>query len=57
MLICSLLFSGKDDQNSKAFLGIQGNKSFYESELIRKVLQTLRGKDFTEALVLRVRRK
>ena len=26
------------------FGGIQGNKSFYESELLRKVLQTLRGK-------------
>ena len=34
---------------------IQGNQSFYESELLRKVLQTLRGKDFTEASVLRVR--
>ena len=37
------------------FGGNQGNKLFYESELLRKVLQTLRGKDFTEASVLRVR--
>ena len=38
----------------KLFGGIQGNKSFYESGLFRNVLQTLRGKDFTEASVLRV---
>ena len=37
------------------FVGTRGNKSFYGSELFRKVLQTLRGKDFTEASVLRVR--
>ena len=33
----------------------RGNKSFYGSELFRKVLQTLRGKYLTEASVLRGR--
>ena len=41
----------------KLFGGIQENKSFYESELLKKVVQTLRGKDFTEASVLRVRQE
>lgn len=31
----------------KIFVGTQGNKSFYRSELFRKILQTSRGKDFT----------
>ena len=39
----------------KFFGETQGNKSLYESELFRKILQTLEGKDLTEASILRVR--
>ena len=36
-------------------MGTEGNKSFYGSELFRKVFQTSRGKDFTETSVLQGR--
>ena len=39
----------------KFFVGTQGNNSFYGSELFRKSLQTSRGKDLTEASLLRGR--
>ena len=48
-------FLAKLAKIQKLFGGIQGNKSFHKSELFRKVLQTLRSKDFTEASVLRGR--
>ena len=39
----------------KVFVGTHRNKSFYGSELFRKVWQTSRGKDFTETSVLKGR--